>query len=289
MNASDAFAWGQANLAPRNLAESRRDCRLLLSHAVGQDVHWLHLNQNSIIPGKAFALFKELVQRRADGVPVQYLTGATEFFGYEFKVAQGVFIPRPETELLVEEALRILGAAQFVDTTWGQSNRRTVVHEVGTGSGAIAISIARHAPRAGISASDISGYALDIARENARQFGVAHQIQFHRGDLQVPLPGSPDLVVANLPYISREIDATLPREVRIQPRSSLLSGRKGLSHIARLISALRIKSGGRVVLEIGFDQLKSVREICAKGRSLQFERVVKDYAGLDRIAVIAAG
>ena len=172
--------------------------------------------------------------------------------------------------------------------TWGKSPTRAVVHEVGTGSGAIAISIARHAPRADIAASDISAFALSLARANAELNGVAGQIRFHLGGFQDPLPGIPGLVVANLPYIEEEESSELPPEVRVQPRSSLLSKSCGLAHIERLLEKLIVKPGGRVMLEIGFNQASGVRALCADNPNLLYERTVKDLAGHDRIAVIAA-
>ena len=168
------------------------------------------------------------------------------------------------------------------------SPNRANVHEVGTGSGAIAISIARHAPIVVIMASDISAFALSLARENSHRNGVAGQVRFCLGDLQDPLPGVPDLVVANLPYIRGSEDANLPRVVRAQPRSSLFSNSSGLGHIRRLLKDLKLRPAGRALLEIGFDQAQGVESLCAGNPRLRYVRTVKDLAGLDRIAVISA-
>ncbi len=206
----------------------------------------------------------------------------------ELKVGPGVYIPKRETEGLVEEALEFLDTPQKNDLTWGKSWKTVRVHDIGTGTGAIAIAIARHVPLAAIFASDLSAHALSLAHENAELNGVADRIGFHRGDLQSTLPQIPDLVVANLPYIDIGGDANLPAEVRIQPRSALFSGNNGLDHIHRLLANVRIKSGGRVLLEIGYDQAEAVEALCARMPKLRFERTVKDLAELDRIAVIAA-
>lgn len=288
MTIADALAWGRGKLECGEATEYDRDCELLLAHVAQRDRSWVLLNRDRRLPEFALDVFRSLVFERASGTPVRYLTGSVEFFGLELKVKRGVYIPKWETELLVEEALGILGAPRRPDLTWGQSRRRAVVHEVGTGSGAIAIAIAKHAPNVEVWASDISAFVLSLARSNAESQGIAEQIRFVRGDLQSPLAGVPDLVVANLPYIDSGNCADLPREVRAQPRSSLLSPSSGLSHIEHLLNTVTIRPGGRVILEIGFDQENGVRTICADMLNLSYERTVQDLAGLDRIAVIAA-
>ncbi|MDE2863212.1 MAG: peptide chain release factor N(5)-glutamine methyltransferase, partial [Chloroflexota bacterium] len=129
---------------------------------------------------------------------------------------------------------------------------------------------------------------LRLAQANAKLNGVAEKIRFSRGDLQGPLTGTPELVMANLPYICAQDYARLPKEVRSQPRSSLLAQRFGLGHFKRLLSELTLKSGGRVMLEIGFDQARGVQSLCSGNSDLLYERTVKDLAGHDRVAVIAA-
>ena len=288
MTIADALAWGRGKLERGKATEYDRDCELLLAHAAQRDRSWVLLNRDRRLPEVALEVFRSSVFERASGAPARYLTGSVEFFGLELKVKRGVYIPKWETELLVEEALGILEAPRKFDLTWGQSRSRAVVHEVGTGSGAIVIAIAKHAPDAAIWASDISAFALSLARSNAESNGVAERIRFHRGDLQYPLAGVPDLVVANLPYIDIGYCADLTREVLAQPRSSLLSKCSGLSHIERLLKTLVVKPGGRVILEIGFDQVNGVRNICADLSNLSYERTVQDLAGHNRIAVIAA-
>ena len=240
------------------------------------------------LPDSALEEFQSLVLGRAKGTPVRYLTESVEFFGVPLKVQRGVYIPKWETELLVEEALEFLGAPRRSDLSWGQSRRRLVVHEIGAGSGAIAIAIAKHAPNAEISASEISAYALSLAQANAASNGVAENITFGQGDLQSPLAGIPDLVVANLPYIGSDEIPELSAEVLAQPRSSLLSRCSGMGHIKRLMTSLKINPGGRVMLEIGFGQAKAVKSLCSDSPRLSCERIIQDLAGFDRIAVIAA-
>ena len=289
MTIADALAWGRGFLECKGVAEHSKDCEILLTHAIGKDRMWTFLNRDRPIPESALAKFRSMVAGRSAGKPVPYLTGSVEFFGLGLDIGQGIYIPKRETELLVEEVLGFLDTPRRSDLTWGQSETRALIHEIGTGSGAIAIAMANHAPNVAIAASDISAFALSTARENAGSIGVAEQIQFGLGDLQSPLAGVPDLVVANLPYIGEDFDPQLPGEVRAQPRASLLSQSSGLGHIGRLLKTLVIKPGGRVMLEIGFDQASGVRSLCSGRPNLNYERTVQDLAGLDRIAVIAAG
>lgn len=288
MSVTDALAWGRGVLGCKGEAEYGSDCELLLAHAIGKDRKWIYLNRDRPITESALANFRSMIFGRLSGIPVPYLTGSVEFFGLGLDIGRGIYIPKWETELLVEEALGFLGTPRRADLTWGKGVTRALIHEVGTGSGAIAIAIAKHAPNVAIAASDISAYALSMARANADSNGVDEQIQFSLGDLQSPLAGVPDLVVANLPYICKDSDVQLPGEVRAQPRSSLISQCSGLGHIRRLLKTLVIKPGGRALLEIGHDQACGVRSLCAGRSNLSYERTVQDLAGLDRIAVIAA-
>ncbi|MXY01177.1 MAG: peptide chain release factor N(5)-glutamine methyltransferase [Chloroflexi bacterium] len=288
MTVARAIAWGRGVLSSYEFTERSKDCEILMAYAAGRERSWITLNRHRPLATREFEVFRSLVFECAAGTPVQYLVGATEFFGLELKVERGVYLPKWETELLVEEALGFLETPQQSDLTWGRSLTRAVIHEVGTGSGAIAISIAMHAPFAEISASDVSAFALSLARSNSRLNGVAGQIRFCHGDLQDPLAGVPDLVVANLPYIREMEVSNLPTNVRAQPRTSLLSRRSGLEHVNRLLEKLTIKPGGKVLLEIGFDQARDLQSHCSGIPKLSYERTVKDLAGFDRVAVITA-
>ena len=286
MNVSEALKRGADRLELSGIADYRSDCEYLLSHVADRDRNWLHLNGNRILKEVDAARFEVLISRRLLGVPVQYLIGSCEFFGIELRVKAGVYIPKRETETLVEAALEFLEVPQNADLTWGRSQTEAIVHEIGTGSGAISIAIARHAPRTQIWAGDISSFAISLAQCNAQINGVGRSVTFLHGDLQSHLPGIPDVLVANLPYIREASDPDLPPEVRAQPRSSLLSGASGERHIARLLRDVRIKSGGRVFLEIGFDQASALKVRCAGMSRFRYLETVRDLAGLDRVAVI---
>ena len=174
---------------------------------------------------------EELVARRLRHEPAAYLRGRREFFGLEFRVGPGVLIPRPETELVVELALRILAERHG---GVGQA----VVADVGTGTGAIAVSLAVHAPQAQVDATDISERALEIAALNIEHHGVGDRVRLLRGDLLTPVDRPVDLVVANLPYVMSSEIPTLEPEVRLfEPHEALDGGPDGLSVIARLLEA----------------------------------------------------
>ena len=286
MNVAEALNRGADGLKRSGIADYRSDCEYLLSHVAEQDRNWLHLNGNQFLKEADAARFEALISRRLLGVPVQYLIGSCEFFGIELRVETGVYIPKRETETLVETALSFLDTPQNADLTWGKSQSEAIIHEIGTGSGAISIAIARHAPRTQIWAGDISAFAISKARSNARLNGVGRSVTFLQCDLQSHLPGIPDVLVANLPYIREASDPNLPSEVRAQPRSSLLSGASGECHIARLLRDVRIKPGGRLFLEIGFDQAKALKTRCAGMSRFRYLETVRDLAGLDRVAVI---
>ncbi len=219
------------------------------------------------------------VTRRAHGVPLQHLTGVAGFFGHDFHVAPGVFIPRPETERVVETALRELAR---VRRTWP---RPTVV-DVGTGSGAIAISLTSTSDVSTIG-FDTNPQALGVAQRNARRLGVAARTRWVRADLLAACADTQvDLVVANLPYLPSSTLSTLPREVQWDPGSALDGGPDGLDLIRRLVAqaAARLRLEGVVILEVGAGQAGLLRRAYAA----QWETidVVLDDTGIERVVVM---
>ena len=288
MTIAEALRHGRKTLQFLGPEIAARDSQILLEHAIGLKPWELALRRDTDIKLPEGLCFESFLASRVIGVPVQYLIGSTGFFGLDLAVETGVYIPKPETEHLVEAALELLGTPQLADMTWGQSTESALIHEVGTGSGAIAIAIARHAPLALIAASDVSARALQIAAGNADSLGASGQITFHRGDLQLPLPGQPDMVLANLPYIDIGSSGQLSAEVLSQPRAALLAGESGFATIRRLVESIRVKPGGHVLLEIGFDQEDPLIRLCKTHPDLCYQRTIKDLAGHDRVAVIAA-
>jgi release factor glutamine methyltransferase len=247
---------------------------VLLAGVLGCDRVDLYREPERLLAAGELNRFRQQVAARRAGQPVAYLTGRKEFMGLEFMVTPGVLIPRPETELLVEEGLRLMGHTS-----------EPLVVDVGTGSGAIAVSLARWAPTARLLATDISAAALSLARENASRHRVT--IEFLQGDLLKPVPvalaGKADLVLANLPYIlTSELD-NLPREVRTEPRLALDGGADGLNLYRELVpQALRLlRSGGHLLLEIGSGQGRAA--LALVGAPAWESEILLDLAGRERV------
>ncbi len=229
--------------------------------------------------------YANLVARRAAHEPVAYLTGRREFMGLELRVDQRALIPRPETELLVEAALRDLAERLARDP-----QAPPLVADIGTGSGAIPIALAVGEPRLPrLYASDISADALALATENARLHGVAERITFLQGDLLAPLPAPVDVLTANLPYIAPDAAPDLPMTVRAYEPALALYGaddgqRDGLGHIRRLLAQApaHLRPRASLYLEFGYDQRAAIEALARSAFPHASLRVAADYAGWDR-------
>ncbi|MDE3230242.1 MAG: peptide chain release factor N(5)-glutamine methyltransferase, partial [Chloroflexota bacterium] len=228
--------------------------------------------------------FAALVARRAAHEPVAYLIGEREFMGLRLRTDRRALIPRPETELLVEAALREVAARLARDP-----QRPPLVADIGTGSGAIAIALAVGEPRLPrIYATDLSPDALALARENAEAHHVAARLTFLLGDLLEPLPEPVDLLVANLPYIAPD-DASVPRSVSdYEPAQALYGAADGLGHFRRLLAEApgKLRADAALYLEFGYDQGAAVAELARAAFPDADVSIHKDYAGWDRYAEI---
>jgi release factor glutamine methyltransferase len=228
--------------------------------------------------GDPLPVLEEWIGRRVSGEPVQYILGAWEFFGREFLLSRDTLIPRPETEGLVEGVI----------TDWRRAGRGTgFMLDVGTGCGAIAVTLAAELPLVRVAAVDVSGGAIRVARDNARRHGVAGRVRFLLGDAYSALKRGErfDVVVSNPPYVSETEWESLPREVRdFEPRGALLGGPDGLSLIRRLVAGAGgfLRPGGELRCEIGETQGGAVRRL--PSGPLHFAGVAGDLAGRDRVA-----
>ncbi|MEF2145003.1 MAG: peptide chain release factor N(5)-glutamine methyltransferase [Desulfovibrionaceae bacterium] len=273
----DVLRHAVARLTEAGVDSPRLSSRLLAGKALGLDqVHLITESDRPLTPEEMHSL-EALILRRAAGEPVAYILGEKEFYGLSFQVSPAVLIPRPETEQIVE-----LAEAHFIS---GEPFRFL---DLGTGSGALAVTLATRFPKSRGMALDISAAALDVARENSRRHCVEDRVQFLLSDFCSTLPGAPvDLIVANPPYISPEEYAGLDREVAdFEPRLALESGRRGLAHAAALAprAAEALRAGGILLLEMGCTQGMDMQGIFSEP-SLRFEevRVLQDLAGLDRV------
>jgi release factor glutamine methyltransferase len=262
----------RAGLTPE---EARLDAEVLARHALGWDRARLIADGREPMPRSAQERYASAVARRAAREPVAFITGSREFWGLEFEVSPDVLIPRPETELIVEavRARRDKGAA---DT----------IADVGTGSGCLAVSLARELPGASIVAIDLSEAALDVARRNAARHAVGDRIAFLRSDLLDSLGAPVDVIVSNPPYVPSAVQLS-PEIVRFEPELALYAGPDGLSIIRRLIASARrsLAPSGLFVMEFGLGQDEDVRAL-AEVAGWSSVSTVNDLQGIPRIAIM---
>lgn len=253
------------------------DLQVLLAHVLGKTRSWVLAHPEAKLESGQVEQLNDLLARLAKGVPLPYLIGRQEFFGLEFKVNPAVLIPRPETELLVENAL-----------AWLQRRPdRRLAADVGSGSGCITVSLAKYVPDLRVIAVDSSRQALNVARQNAVRHQVDRQIHFVQGDLLSAARGPFDLVCANLPYIP--IGALKTAAVaRYEPHQALDGGPDGLYFIRHLIAdAPRwLAPGGLMLLEMQFDQGESISRLAQIYLSGAQVKVLPDLAGLPRLVEI---
>ncbi len=253
----------------------------LLAHVVGRGRVWLFAHREEPLPPEAANRFADLVARAAQGEPLAHLVGEREFYGLPFCVTPDVLIPRPETESLVDVVL-----------DWAKEKGITAPRlvDVGTGSGAIAITLALKLPWARVSAVEISWAALSIARQNAIRHEIANRVGFVLGDLLDALSGPFDVIVANLPYINAE-ELTALDVGRWEPRVALNGGEDGLFLIRRLLDQVpaRLAPGGLLALEMGYDQGERVVDLCRDALPDSCVTKLADLAGLDRIVKVETG
>lgn len=222
--------------------------------------------------------FHEALDSYVRGVPVQYITGETEFMGLEFQVNPSVLIPRPETEVLVERVLQLMGKEGFASPD---------ILDLGTGSGAIAVSLTKHNPLCKIVASDISEEVLEVAKANAALNGVTDRVCFVLSDLFNGIDENErfDLIISNPPYIPADHYDALPLEVKSEPRLALDGGEKGLEFYRKIIpeSAKRLKESGYLVMEMGFGQSETIKKLADSTGSFVETEIVKDHNGINRV------
>lgn len=285
---------GRALLAAsRRLRESESDspqldAAVLMAHVLGVSKAWLYAHPHRQLTPDEIARYEALVRRRMAHEPVAYLVGFKPFYGLDITVDRRVLIPRPETELLVDE---VLAYVRYL-VAQGQAPR---LADLGTGSGAIAVAIAVNAPEAFIYATDISEEALAVAAQNVWRYGVGEQVQLLPGNLLEALPEPVDVMVANWPYVPSAALASLPRQVRdYEPFLALDGGPDGLDIFRAFFDVLRTPAGrqmlrpcGRIYLEIGADQGAAVRSLAEATFPDAAVNVLADHAGLDRVVVVA--
>ncbi|HWR42578.1 peptide chain release factor N(5)-glutamine methyltransferase [Sporomusa sp.] len=276
---SSILNWTRQYFGSKGIDNPRLDAEVLLSHILGKDRLYLYTNFDQPLTPEELAAYRDTVKRRAVRAPVAYITGYKEFMGLNFTVSPAVLIPRPDTEILVETVLGRLAAAQD-----------PCIADLGTGSGAIIISILTKLTTAMGVAVDISTDALAVTKENAVRHGVAERLELHQGDLLAPLSGRKfDVITSNPPYIPDRDIAGLSAEVRQEPRLALAGGSDGLDFYRRIVAegAAYLNPGGFIAVEVGINQAGPVAALANPVSSLKTEAIVKDYAGIDRVVVFS--
>lgn len=278
-----ALRTGIARLEECHVPSAALAAELLLMHVLGRERAWLYAHPEYELSREEAAAYEQLLARRSEGVPTQYLTGRQEFWGLEFEVGPGVLIPRPETEHVIEVALARLGPRRAEPLR---------IADVGTGSGCIAIALARELPHAEIVAMDISPVALDYTRRNAERHGVSGQLQFIETNLLDACLGpndrpqeSFDLIASNPPYVALSDAENLPREVREhEPAEALFAGAQGLDVYPALINQAKraLSPDGIFVAEIGYNGAEQVRSLLPAPLWSDL-CVTRDLAGIDRV------
>ncbi|MEN6450084.1 MAG: peptide chain release factor N(5)-glutamine methyltransferase [Thermoguttaceae bacterium] len=272
--------WTAEYLGRHGSESPRLEAEVLLAEALGCQRIQLYTSYDTVPSDEIRTRFRDLVRRRAEGMPVAYLVGRREFYSLTFKVTPDVLIPRPETEFLV---IGLLDLAKQ-----RPADQPVAVCDVGTGSGIIAVSVAKYLPSAQVTAVDISPAALAVARGNAATHGVEARIEFVQADLLATLPAEAqfDFVASNPPYVREsEYEALAPDVKKYEPRGALVAGPKGTEIIERLIplAAERLKSGGYLLMEISPMIHDDVQARIAADARLEPMPTVKDLAQLPRV------
>ena len=283
MTASEALQDAARRLDAARIDSPRIVAEALLAHTLSLRRAQLLARPEAPLPRDQITRYQELVGRCESGEPLAYVLGHREFYALDFVVDPRVLIPRPETELLVETAMRIANARPAAQAD------EYVVADVGTGSGAIDITLAVHLPFARVVATDISPDAIAVASQNARRHGVAQRITFKVGDLLEPIEPPVDLLVANLPYIRTDEWKHLARSIRRhEPAIALDGGPDGMHVVSRLLHGAPgvMRPGGSILLEIGASQGIAAAELARDWFPDAGITVAADPAGLDRLLVV---
>lgn len=266
-------------LENRGIPTPRLDAEVLLCALLKKGRTALYSHPGESLTKKEYEVFIEWIERRKRGEPVAYIVGKKEFWSLPFEVTRNVLIPRPETEILVEEVLKICAVS-------GINNPRIL--EIGTGCGAISVSLASELKRAYIMASDISQEAIAVAVKNAHRNGVGSQISFLVGDMLQPVSGKFDIIVSNPPYISKNDYDNLPSEIReFEPKSALCAGSDGTEYHRALIreGISHLERGGFLLMEIGAGQKDRIENMLKESHLYDSITFRSDYGGIDRVSI----
>lgn len=270
--------WTKQYFTEKGVENPRLDAEVLLSHILRKERLYLYVHFDQPLEEQELTAFRETVKKRAARLPVAYIMGVKEFMGLEFEVTPAVLIPRPDTEILVETALHRLAEV-----------KQPRILDIGTGSGAICVSMLSNLPAASGVTVDISSDALAVAKQNAKRHEVFERLTFCQGDLFAPVEGQLfAAILSNPPYIPEVDIASLTPEVRMEPKLALVGGLDGLDFYRRIINEGRsyLAAGGFIAMEVGIDQAQVVAKMAEKTGIFKVSEIVKDYGGIERVVVL---
>ena len=276
MNIQNAIRKGKIILSEKKIKTAELDSEILMSKAINKEKKFLILNFNNEIPKENLDIFNDLVNQRSKGKPIAYLLKKKEFWKNEFVVDRNVLIPRPDTEILVEQALELT-----------KNKNKLNLLDVGVGSGCILLSILNEKKNFYGSGIDICGKSLSICRVNSHKLGLKKRVKLFKSNIDNFQYGKYDLIISNPPYIKKNDLKCLEKDViDFEPKQALDGGVEGLSEIRKVISKSSelIKKNGFLILEIGFDQKNRVKQIL-QNKGFYIKKIVKDLSGHDRCIV----
>jgi len=280
MNLKQALQSAIQQLGQAQVGSPRINAETLLMFVLGRDRAYLYAHGERVLSAEEILRYQQLSAERARGVPAQYITGHQEFWGMDLLVSPAVLIPRPETEHVVEAVLEL---------SQGRPGNIRIV-DVGTGSGCIALALAKELPQAEIHATEISAAALEVARANAARHQLADRVHFHQTDLLNDMAGMQfDFVVSNPPYVGESEKDTVEAQVRkFEPQIAVFAGETGIEVFAKLIpQALKVLSpGGWLVMELAFSSYDRVRQLLLNWSDLRFSN---DLQGIPRVVAARKG
>jgi len=277
----DVLVSTTQSLLRAGFADAPIEAELLLGHILGMSKTQLYTQPEKVLTSRETEELRRLVERRLAHEPIAYILGHCEFYGIDFYIDSRAFIPRPETELLVEKAVE-LGRRIY------QRGNEFTIADIGTGCGAIAISLALALPEARIYATDISASALQVAKVNCERHGVNSRVELLQGNLLEPLPEPVNMIVANLPYVADCEFAALSPEIReYEPTVALAGGKDGLDRLRQMLEQVpgKLNQRGCLVLEIGEGQGNRVSSLIKDSFPEADVQLFCDLAGIERVAV----
>ena len=282
MNIRETVAKAAEQLKKAEIGTPRLDAEVLLCHLLQQERTYLIVNGTMELEEEVLTSYFSMVEKRAEGMPVQYITGRKEFMGLNLQVNEHVLIPRADTETMVESAIETL-----MQKKTGVGGNFSVL-DLCCGSGAIGVSIASYMPKVKVTATDISEMALAVARANAEEQKVKKQMKFLQGDLFEPLKKKDkfDVIISNPPYIKTHTIDALQKEIRnYEPRLALDGGEDGLNFYRRIVpeAVIHLKKNGVLYLEIGYDQGAAMKQMLEASDLYKNIAILHDLEGFDRI------